>query len=171
MEDSPIWEYAKNTQSDSADFIYFDDEKDENNEKIIDTVALCRNIVSLFIQASNNNAIILQTYLSAFAGCSLREQKEITGKSHEWCRQQIKKLEDKYPDLYRIMSQPYRPRIQSIIPVGSTHKWEISLDSGETFLSNNLKKWCKDNDISYEALRYSKRLNKKYKNINVKKVF
>lgn len=164
-KDNALWTFAEATAHVDADFVYFDENKDgEDDREFSQNINNVRAMLMLFIKASGNNQKKLSVLMQLFAGFSLRECGERVGMSHEYCRIQLESIKEEYPLLYHsIKEQNYI--IENIAPELKLTKWTLIdtvTEKNKNF--NSLLLYCKKDTTKYWGLYNSCRKNTLYQN-------
>jgi len=168
--DNSLYEYSLSQSYDEPD-IYFDEKKQTENRR--ENIGDTKIIISLFLDASKGNPIKLVALLSLFAGGTLREAAEISGKSHEYIRLKLEEIKDTHSSLYHILKNN-KNYVDSIMPYKIEHKY-TSFDKLSQKYKNfdNLVKFCKDKKLKYnyvkDAICHSKDYMVEIQNLIIKR--
>jgi len=171
MKDNDLYNWSL-TQESTEPEIYFD-EKDEADEKYADSLLGARLVISMLIDASNNNTNKLQALMCIFAGMSLREAGSVCNKSYEYVRLQIESIKDSHKLLYNVLIDKTRYKVTSLIPMGKSKKWKIiDRDLDKTIYTDNLFGFCRDKSLQYSSVQNRIRCaNGVYLNYTITKQF
>ena len=152
IKDNSAFEWAKNHVSYEADFIYFDEKENEDQERLSDTTIGARLIISMLLNASEGNLTKLHALLSVFSGLTLREAGKQIGKSHEYVRLVVESIKEDYPELYGVLTNN-KYKVETLVPK-MTKKWSIiNLNSNRTYFCDSLLKWSEEQNIPYHVIR------------------
>lgn len=152
IKDNSAFEWAKNHVSYEPNFIYFDEQESEEQERLSDTTLGARLIISMLLNASEGNLTKLHALLSVFSGQTLREAGKTIGKSHEYVRLVVESIKGDYPELHGVLTEN-KYKVETLVPK-MTKKWSIiNLNSNRTHFCDSLLKWCEEQNIPYHIIR------------------
>ena len=157
IPNNPLFEYAKNTVSTEPDFIYFDEDVEEE-VRMSDTNFGARFVISTLLSASDGDIIKLQALMCLFSGMTLREAAKVCNKSHEFVRLVTNGIKLSHPELWAVLVDN-KYRVQCLSPTVAT-KWTIiNLNSNRKVYTDNLSSWCQKKKVKNHVIQW--RLRKK----------
>jgi hypothetical protein len=140
IKDNSAFEWAKNHVSYEPDFIYFDEQENEDHGRLSDNPLSARLIISMLLSASQNNLL------------TLREAGAQIGKSHEYVRLVVESIKKDFPELYGVLTEN-KYKVETLVPQLSK-KWTIiNLNSNRTYFCDSLLKWSEEQNIPYHVIR------------------